>query len=228
MKEHMQENMQEYMQEDNTKDIVRQSSVNGAAFYSIQAGVVRDVSNTEQLGIVIRYINECEPVEKLTEFIKCPVVTVCQKIIGCLQGLTLDPAQCRAQTYDGAGNMAGVINGCAANFMKIVPQAHYYHCASHSLNLALSKACKVPDVQNTQHALAIFFKYLPKGQRRAEQFTEAEEMNIQRKREGLTEVTVGKVKLLCETRWVGQHTTVEEFREMHEAILDCLSAILNN
>ncbi|KAI0219031.1 hypothetical protein LSAT2_029333, partial [Lamellibrachia satsuma] len=46
--------MQEYMQEDNTKDIVRQSSVNGAAFYSIQAGVVRDVSNTEQLGIVIR------------------------------------------------------------------------------------------------------------------------------------------------------------------------------
>ena len=36
-------------------------------------------------------------------------------------------------TYDGAGKTAGVINGCAANFMKIVPQAHCYHCASHSL-----------------------------------------------------------------------------------------------
>ena len=86
--------MKKYMQEYNTKDIVRQSSVNGAAFYDIHAEV-RDVSNTEQLGIVIRYINECEPVEKLTEFIKCPVVTVCQKIIGCLQDLMLDPAQCR-------------------------------------------------------------------------------------------------------------------------------------
>ena len=45
-----------------------------------------------------------------------------QKVVGCLQGLTLDPTQCRAQT-DGAGNGAGVINRCAANFMNIVPQA---------------------------------------------------------------------------------------------------------
>ena len=46
---------------------------------------------------------------------------------------------------DGAGNMAGVINRCAANFMKIVPQAHHYHCASHILNLTLSTAYKVPE-----------------------------------------------------------------------------------
>ena len=89
-------------------------------------------------------------VEKLIEFIECPVVTgeaVCQKVVGCLQGLTLDPAQCRAETYDGAVKMAGVINGCAANFINIVPQAHYYHCASHSLNLK---------------TIAIFFTYSPK------------------------------------------------------------------
>ena len=116
------------------------------------------------------YIKECEPVEKLTEFIECPVVTgkaVCQKIIGCLQGLTLDPAQCRAETYDGAGNMTGVINGCAANFMNIMPEAYCYHFASHSLKLALSKACKVTEVQNmmsTLQTLEVFFKYTPKRQ----------------------------------------------------------------
>ena len=43
----------------------------------------------------------------------------------------------RAHTYDGAGNMADAIIGCTANFMKSVPQAHYYHCACHSLNVAL-------------------------------------------------------------------------------------------
>ena len=42
----------------------------------------------------------------------------------CLQRLTLDPAQCRSQTFDGSSNVAGFINGCAAIFMKIVPQAH--------------------------------------------------------------------------------------------------------
>ena len=130
-------------------------------------------------------------------------------MIGCLQGLTLDPAQCRVQSYDGASYMAGFINGCAANFMKIVPQAHYYHCASHSLNLALSKACQVPGVQHmmsTQQTLAVFFKHSPNRQRRLQKSTE--EINIQRKRECLKEVGVEKVKLLCETRRVERHATL--------------------
>ena len=38
----------------------------------------------------------------------------------------------------------------------------------------------------------------------------------------------GKVKLLCETRRVERHTTLEEFREMSEDILDCLTAMSNN
>ena len=120
--------MKKYMQEEIIKDIVRQSSVNGAAFHGIHADEIRDVSNRVQLGIVTRYIKECEPVEKLIELVECPVVTreaVCQKITGCLQGLTLDPAQRRAQIYDGAGNMADVTDDCAANFMKIVPQERF-------------------------------------------------------------------------------------------------------
>ena len=89
--------MKEYLQEKIIQDIVRQSSANGAAFYGIQADEVRDVSNVEQLGIiVIRYITERELVEELIQFIECPEVTgeaECKKIIGCHQGLTLDPAQ---------------------------------------------------------------------------------------------------------------------------------------
>ena len=96
---------------------------------------------------------------------------------------------------------------------------------SHNLNLAL---CKGHEVQNmsTMHTLAIFFKYSPKRQRRLEQSTE--EINIQRKRESLKEVGVRKVKLLCETRRVERHTTLEEFREMYEVNIDCLTAISKN
>ena len=52
--------------------------------------------------------------------------------------MNLQPELCRAQTYDGAGNMAGHRNGCAAHFKRDYPRATYYHCASHQLNLALS------------------------------------------------------------------------------------------
>ena len=72
----------------------------------------------------------------------------------------------------------------------------------------------------------MFFKYSPKRQQRLEQSTE--EINIQRKREGLKEVGVAKVKLLCETRCVERCTTLDDFREMNEVILDCLTAVSNN
>ena len=56
-------------------------------------------------------------------------------------------SDCRAQTYDGAGNMAGQQRGCATRFQRLAPKAPYFHCASHDLNLALSKACNISDIQ---------------------------------------------------------------------------------
>ena len=79
---------------------------------------------------------------------------------------------------------------------------------------------------STLQTVAIFFKYLPKRQRQLEQFTE--EINIGGKRGFLKEVGVGKVKVLGETRCVERHTTLEEFRKIYEAILDCLTAISKN
>ena len=67
--------------------------------------------------------------------------------------------------------MAGRINGCAANFLMLVPQATYYHCASHQLNLAISKTAKVNEIQimlSTLTSIGLFFKYSPKRQRHLE------------------------------------------------------------
>ena len=109
-------------------------------FFGIQADEVKDVSNWEQLGIILRYVKDRQPVERLLAFIDCESVTgerICESIVDTLRRDNLQPELCRAQTYDGAGNMAGRVSGCAARFLKIVPQATYYHCASHQLNLAI-------------------------------------------------------------------------------------------
>lgn len=110
---------------------------------------VTDKSCWEQLGIVLCYTNNYTTTERLIEYVPCERITgvaLCAEIVKVLNSLKLKPENCRAQTYDGAGNMAGSQNGCAANFMKYAPKAPYFHCCSHDLNLALSKASTVPEI----------------------------------------------------------------------------------
>ena len=69
--------------------------------------------------------------------------------------------------HNGAGNMAGQRRACAAHFQWLAPKAPYFHCASHDLNLALSKACNIGDIKcmlNVIKTVGILFKYSPKKQ----------------------------------------------------------------
>jgi hypothetical protein len=142
----------------------------GGGFYGVQADEVLDVSNWEQLGLIVRYVCDGQVVERLLEFIKCESCigeNVFQTIISKLRQLRLDPMLCRAQTYDGAGNMGGCGNGCAAVFHRMNPRAPYFHCANHELNLALSHASKIPEIRNmicVLQSVGLFFKYSPKRQ----------------------------------------------------------------
>ena len=157
------------------QEVIVQQVKDGGGFFGIGADEVTDTSNWEQLGLVVRYLHNGEPVEKLVEYIECESCTgvaICNHIVQALINLELDPKMCRAQTYDGAGNMAGCQNGCAKQFQKVSPRALYLHCASHELNLALSHASKVAEICNmvcTLKSVGIFFKYSPKRQREFEQ-----------------------------------------------------------
>ena len=144
------------------------SGVKGSHYYGIQADEVADVSGFEQLGISVRYMKDGQSIEQHVAFIECQSTTgkaICGKIVEELKRLQIDIRNCRAQSYDGAGAMSGHLNGCQALLRNIVPQAAFYHCSSHQLNLALSKACSVKQVQcmlADLKSLGIFFKYSPK------------------------------------------------------------------
>ncbi|XP_035660282.1 52 kDa repressor of the inhibitor of the protein kinase-like [Branchiostoma floridae] len=218
--------IKQYILETIVKDITSQPF---GPHYGIMADEVTDVSNWEQLGLLVRYTKDQKPVERLLMFSECEKITgraLCDTIAADLAGVNLDPANCRAQCFDGAGNMAGVRNGCAANFKEIATRAPYFHCASHDLNLALCKACKVQDIHcmmETLKAVGIFFKYSPKRTRELEKAVENE--NEERRAAGRTQLLKTKVKPMCETRWVEKHTCLEDFHELHEPLTDCLEAI---
>ena len=140
----------------------------------IQCDEVRDSSNWEHLGLVIRYVKGHMPCEKLLEFMPCETTTgeaLCQSAAKCLTDSGLDIKLCRSQTLDGAGNMAGKHAGFASRFLKLFPRASYHYFSNHDLNLALCKCCEVKEVQlmlDTLKQLGIFFRYSPKRSRRLE------------------------------------------------------------
>ena len=98
-----------YIQSPIVQEIAKQPA---GPHYGIMADEVTNVSNWEQLGVLVWYLKDSEPVERLLFFAKCEKITgaaLCDEIIAGLKEL------CRSQCFDGAGNMAGVQNGCAAN-----------------------------------------------------------------------------------------------------------------
>jgi hypothetical protein len=67
-------------------------------------------------------------------------------ILEALNDLTLSIDDCRGQGYDGAGAVAGHINGLSANILRLNEKALYTHCYSHRLNLAVCDSLNVLEV----------------------------------------------------------------------------------
>ena len=85
-------------------------------------------------------------------------------VISSLESFNLDIQNCRGQGYDGAGAVAGKVNGLAALFLKDNPKALYTHCASHRLNLAICSSYNIVSVRNlmsTVKDVTYFFKFSP-------------------------------------------------------------------
>ena len=158
-------------------DQVRQKiirKVHRAKWFSIIADEVTDVSNMEQLNLVVRYIDADTLLvrEDLLGFFECnngiSGCDLADKITSSLQTYSLDLSNLRGQAYDGAGNMAGSVNGTAALITADDPLALYLHCASHCLNLAVMSSLQVTSIHNMMGVVRRayqFFAAHPKRQR---------------------------------------------------------------
>ncbi|CAF2004342.1 unnamed protein product [Rotaria magnacalcarata] len=140
-----------------------------------------------------------------TKTVSCTGETIANIILDYLSTNNLPFDNCIGQAYDGGSNMAGIYRGCQAFIKKKCPDAEYYHCSNHCLNLALADSCSISQIRS------------PKG------------MNALR-----TEITdyqgeyvclTNKERLisLCETRWVDRiNTSIETFLELYIPIVNTL------
>ena len=107
--------------------------------FGLVADEVTESSNWQQHGVVVRYVKDDRPIERLLEYVKCPNIrdeTIADLIIN------LNIKKCRTQIDDGAGNMARKQQEAADQLKWKTGNENptYFYCASHELNLALSKS----------------------------------------------------------------------------------------
>ena len=86
--------MKQYIQHEIVKEIKNQPE---GQFYSLSAHEVTDVSNWEQLEVIVRYTKDCRPVEKLLEYVRCEDIkgtSIANYLITTLKDAGLDVMMC--------------------------------------------------------------------------------------------------------------------------------------
>lgn len=211
------------------------NDVAASPYLAVMADEVSDVSNWEQLGVAVRYIKNNTAHEKMLLFSQVDQIdgkSICQALIDAFtKELGIDLSACRAQANDGAGNIAGRLRGCQALFQDTYPLAGYYHCASHQLNLAITKSSTLMEVQlahETIKSVGLFFEYSPKRQRQLEAAIKDENSRRTEADGQDSAIPLKKIGVLCDTRWVERHTTLDDFHTLYEPLMDCLDTIIHS
>ena len=130
------------------------STISSCAFFSVITDTTSDVSKTDQMSQVFRYVtlqrDENGVPTKICineSFLGFHDVAdqssenLAAEIVGCMESHGLDLSRLRGQGYDGNANMSGVYSGVQARLKQIQPLAVYIHCMAHNLNLALNDSC---------------------------------------------------------------------------------------
>jgi len=194
------------------------SKINAAGCVSILADETSDVSGIEQFSLCARYTENTNSVVTLREdfltFVPVTDVTgqgLSDTLLSTCSALGIDLKFGVGQGYDGAAAMSGRLQGCAAKVAEKHPQMLYVHCASHSLDLAVSDACTVPAIRNTVGSIKeviSFFRISPKRQTAFE-----DEVKTLQAESEVEKTKKRRLTKLCETRWMEKLDAVITFGE---------------
>ena len=124
-----------------------------SSVYTVMIDETTDISNTEQVVLVFRWVDNALNVHK--EFVglyqtKCTDAQALVHVIkDTLLRFNLKLNLCRGQCYDGASAMSGTKKGVAKILSDEEPRAVYTHCNGHALNLAVNDTIRQSPVMKS-------------------------------------------------------------------------------
>jgi hypothetical protein len=185
-----------------------------------------DLSNKEQMSIVLRYLDPKFVIqEKFVGFVHLKDgmtgEAIANAILSFLARFGLDIMNCRGQGYDGAGAIAGKVNGCASRILRINSKAIFTHCFCHRLNLAVCSSCSIPvirDLFNFVKEISYFFNFSEKRQQMLDKAITDLDLDTQ------------KTKLLdiCKTRWLQRIEGLDRFYDLFIPLFNCFERMSLN
>jgi hypothetical protein len=118
--------------------------------------------------------------------------------------------KCVGQSFYGCATMAGHISGVQKRINDVYPMAHFFHCASHRLNLVINDLNTVTEVRNCIGNIK-------------ETITFFRDSALRKNIIGGSVLTK-----LCETRFVEKHKSVRQFNERFVTIVEGLEEIFKS
>ncbi|GKC58521.1 zinc finger MYM-type protein 1-like protein, partial [Tanacetum coccineum] len=114
--------------------------------FSLLVDESSDVSKTEQMALVLRYVDKLGIVKERFAGVVHVDDTSSKTLKASIDTLfsqhKLSLKQVRGQGYDGASNMRGEFNGLKALILKDNSSAYYVHCFAHQLQLVIVAVAK--------------------------------------------------------------------------------------
>lgn len=203
---------------------ILRSIINEINSTSIYFGIVvdgtQDIKGTEQECLCIRYIDGnfdvCEDFIGLYEVSETTGKGISSMVFDSLVRLQLPIEHLRAQTYDGAANMAGRYNGCQAEIKKLQPLAGYVHCGAHVTHLVTSQAVQAaPFIRDS-------LEYVHELGKLYEGSGKFKNLYLTLHNNDLAEKAPTSLKPICPTRWLTRVAAVEAALANYADILDAL------
>ena len=114
------------------------SRVKKSKYYSISLDSTPDAAHTDQINLVLRYMERDGPVERFVTFMANKgqrAQDMFDALMEFLDSHCLDIRNCRGQSYDNASAMRGKYNGLQAKVREKNSFASWIPCTAHSLNL---------------------------------------------------------------------------------------------
>ncbi|KAL4113754.1 hypothetical protein QTP88_017327 [Uroleucon formosanum] len=196
------------------------NKINEAKCFSILADETSDISGIEQSSLCARYFNNGQINEDFLLFVPVTDVTckaLASTLLTSLDLIGIDYNYMIGQGYDGAAAMSDVFHGTHVYVQEKCSLAIYVHCASHSLNLAISDACNVTSIRNCLGSVESIYNFFNSPKRQNILTTSIQ--NI------VPISSHTKLKQLCPTRWVQRHDSVMIYLELQDAVIDALEKI---
>ena len=195
--------------------------VKAAGPYGVMVDGTRDVAGKDQECVCVIYVDENLAVHEeflgLYEQESATGEGIAASVKDVLLRLGLPLAQLRAQTYDGASNMAGQFKGCQAWLVKEQPLALHFRCSAHCVNLALMHSMEASDLvfdaMERVNELGKFFKRCGTFHKEWEQVIKDDDPG---------DSTVTSLRPLCPTRWTCRRKALSAVLNRYSEVLDSL------